>query len=174
MSGVINFRKIVNGDCSECVECEMCGLGYIDDLGYYAEHYNCGGFAFGTRDWYMPNGWEDRYYDFDWDPTEEEELQRYTESMLDEIFGLRLIYSEKELKPHEFLVLFRIGPDDFHFVRKENGRYYHKRGWYHEIEEIEEDEVYGPDWVDGKYDSDIVMFAYDDSLNVAAGKKIAV
>jgi len=157
-----------------CVDCETCSQmrcfadDCVDELGYDAEHYNCGGFAWGTRDWYVPSNWEDRYFNSDWNPEDqEEERLYYIAAILRDIQNVRIINSESELKTGESLVLFRFGSGDFHFVRKHEGRYLHKRGWVPHIEEMDEEEVYGTDWCDGKYDSEITMFAYDDYSNVA-------
>jgi len=125
----------------------------------FAFNYNCGGFAFANFEWYLPYRYKDLHNW--WDYSEEVTLEYYINSMLSDFSNLRLINSEKELQEDEVLILFRIGDDDFHYVRKErNGKYYHKMGARPLIHEMPEHEVYSESWIDGRYDSRIVMFAY--------------
>lgn len=143
---------------------ESDGYG-VDDEGTNMEEYNCGGFALGNKEWYLPYDYEswDDYIDSDsmmHELSKEDLLEVYVNHMLVEMPNLRIIGSEHELVDGEVLVLFRIGDDDFHFVRKnpQDGKYYHKMGWLPEIYEMSKEEVYSDDWL-CRYDSRIVMFA---------------
>jgi hypothetical protein len=142
-------------------------------------HYNCGGFALNTKDWYLPGDTDlDCCYNCeDWDECEYdceavyESLVRKTDEavthMLVEFPSLRIIHNENELKDFETLVLFRMGPTDFHYVKKDKkGRYLHKMGWECVIREMSEEEVYSDNWCGGKYDGPLVMFGYDERIRL--------
>ena len=144
----------------------------FDEEGYDMETYNCGGFALGTKDWYHPfSGDDDPQYLFMntysriRENGQDKTLRQYVDFMLKEFPNMRLISSEQEAKKYETIVFFRIGNDDFHFVKKIKNKYYHKRGWIPKIEEMEKEEVYGEYWCDGKYDSNIVILAIDEQKN---------
>jgi hypothetical protein len=141
----------------------------LDEYGNDMEHYNCGGFALKTYDWYVPENKEDGYIDTTYLVKRlglGGALQYYINCLLCDFPNLKLIEKEEQLKSYETLVLFRLGESDFHFARKEkDGKYYHKRGWNTEIEEMSKEEVYGYSWCRGKYISKVVMFAYDESIS---------
>lgn len=131
--------------------------------------YNCMGFALNT--FY----WEDLYnfeeiYDDDFDfPMEER--NRVCRDCVDEILSLsdvrgypsiREVKSEADLQDEEYLMAFRIGADDFHFMRRmPDGRWFEKCG--STILRECTDNVFGDEWNcitgDTNYDSDIYLFA---------------
>lgn len=127
------------------------------------ESFNCGGFALGTCNWVLVDGY---VYDDDYNSRDEvnEALERETELSIENILSIcpktRVIYKEDELKENEFLVYFRLSSDgDFHFVKRmHNGELWHKMGWLN-IERFDED-IYD-DWC-GRYDGPIVMLALND------------
>lgn len=139
-----------------------------EDGFFFVGEYNCGGYALNTKTWFVPEKRMtipvfERYQRFG----EKATLEYYTNNMLEYFDNLRRIYHEDEAKDYETIVFFRIGYDDYHFVRKEkDGKYYHKMGWCPEINEMEREEVYGNDWCDERYDSDIVMFAYNEHFEL--------
>jgi hypothetical protein len=130
-------------------------------------YYNCGGFAFRNYEWFWP------YDTSEWDGIRqlkyvmgiEEATIECTEFMLKNLPGLRLIDKEEDATKNENVVFFRISEayDDFHFIRKEDGRYLHKMGCSSEICEMSKEEVYSNGWCRHKYDGPIVIFGYDKS-----------
>lgn len=129
--------------------------------------YNCGGYALGTFNWYLP--YEDYdcstwslYYDRGMTPDGMADF--YAEFMLKDFLGrLRQIKSVKEKTLDEKVIAFRCGESDFHFcVRGDNGVWYHKPG-SNTIRRIKKEEVFSDKWVspDGWtiYDSKIILFA---------------
>ena len=152
----------------------------IDEEGFDMSNYNCGGYALKTKDWYIPTPGQRPLmlgkcdYCDNYDDCEDCEynntplnldflMEEAVNHMLAEFPNLRIVSSEAELKSFETLVIFRLGRSDFHYVRKErDGRYYHKRGWNPEIEEMPEEEVYGSSWCYGKYDGPMTLFGYDE------------
>lgn len=116
--------------------------------------YNCGGFALGTYDWYLPYEdewqWEEWVTDLCADYEGYDELcdalaARCVEYM--QCDGVaREIGNEAELREDEYLVLFRAAETDFHYARRlSNGEWWHKMGGQ-DIEWISEDEACGDDW----------------------------
>ena len=160
---------------------EQMGNGYLFKISNYEEllretshsilfldssDYNCGGFALGTFEWYVPssygNVWDDNL------TTEQLEVQDirsdfyynklfhrdacdkiadyFIKSMCNDLIGIREIKFESELKSNEYLVAFKASIEDFHYARKlSNGRWFHKMGC-EEIEEIDEWQVYSDKW----------------------------
>ena len=159
---------------------EQMGNGYLFKIFNYKEllhetsnsiltldryDYNCGGFALGTFDWYVPSSYEE---DYDNETIEQIEVtdirQEYYNSRLDhydacdeianyfiknmcnDLIGVREIEAESELKENEYLVAFKAAIDDFHYARRlSNGRWFHKMGSC-EITEIQETQVYDDTW----------------------------
>lgn len=104
-------------------------------------HYNCGGFALGTYDWYVPyayraDSWYYYFKEFDEGYlTKEEAITGLTNAcvdfMLNDLDGIRVIENESEIKKNEYAVAFRVSfeDDDFHYARRsDEGVWYHKMG----------------------------------------------
>jgi hypothetical protein len=75
---------------------------------------------------------------------------------------LRVIEDLHELKKNEYAIAYRMGAEDFHFMRrKRNGHWYHKMGMC-TIQPILKEDVFSPcwynDWGD-EYNSRIVLLA---------------
>lgn len=134
--------------------------------------YNCGGYALGLYSWYTPYDPDEVGYFSDivraFNADREEMLKEMVQTMLEEVPGLRRIESEIDLNSGEVLILFRLRLDrgydddsycdgDFHFIRKDGGRFSHKPGGT-AIQEISEEEAFGPIWPNG-YDGPIVLLA---------------
>lgn len=131
------------------------------------EDYNCGGYALGTFNWYLP--YED-YNDNTWSlydeqgMTVDEMADFYAQFMLDDFFGrLRIIKSITEKALDEKVIAFRCCKNDFHFcVRGDNGVWYHKPG-SNTIRRIKKEEVFADTWSSPSgwdiYDSKIILFA---------------
>lgn len=126
--------------------------------------YNCGGYALDTYSWYCPyprelgaemcEGWCEEL--------EAWEKTMYMVAYMVADFGgkVRVLYHKDQLERNERLVLFRTSSDgDFHYVVKKRNGYYHKRGAYHIIEKMTEEEVFETNWCWGRYDGPIVMLA---------------
>lgn len=147
--------------------------------------YNCGGFALGNFEWVFLEEFlspkEEAYisfkdicdFDDDYDYEEDEEyieiLENYIEEIaekcayeiLNEFSKTRFIKNLSELKNDEYAFCFRVGPSDFHFMRRfSNGQWAHKRGEL-PIEEIEECKVFSDYWehYEYPYSSKIYLFA---------------
>lgn len=138
-------------------------MNYRNVKNCYAEEYNCGGYALGTFDWYLP------YDDFSvadrvlfGNENPDDVLRDMANFILDEFNGyIREISDFHELHENENAVAFRISEDDFHFIlRQNNGHWYHKRG-SHPIESIKKKDVFDDEWYNGgiSYDTDIILFA---------------
>lgn len=135
--------------------------------------YNCGGYALGTFSWYMPYD-GDRVTTFselfdtyeEWDENDDpasavrERIEDYmVEQLLLDFPTLRLIPDEVERRPNERVIAFRVGWDDFHFLKKaKNNCWYQKCGSSSRIERIKKSEVFGEAW-NGRYDGRVFLFA---------------
>lgn len=125
--------------------------------------YNCGGYALGTFNWYLPFLPEqERYIAHDtW-----EEAMKLTEMCVQTMQiefksrNLRTIESLRELREEEYAFAFRISTDgDFHYVRRHtNGRWFHKCGADSHIRSMTIDEVFSDEWI-GRYNGPLVLFA---------------
>ena len=114
-----------------------------DDL----DDYNCGGFALGTFDWYVPYSWYDGCEevcdlraDIDEGYIDEYDgVTRIAELFIENMVSLglcRQVNGLEDLEKDEYLVAFRASYNDFHYARRlSNGRWFHKMG-YSEIQEI--------------------------------------
>ena len=126
-----NYNEMENNDFIDVTK--------VDEQGVDMEEYNCGGFALNTRTWYHPYGNQPTFIDM-FTLIERHGktalLKKFVQNLLSDFPNLRLLKDINDLKSFETLILFRIGDDDFHFVRRENGKYYHKTGWIPEIFEI--------------------------------------
>lgn len=134
--------------------------------------YNCGGFALGTYNWYLPyehcyEDWINYFEQFnEGSLTEEEAITGLTNTcvdfMLNDINGIRIIEDESEIKKNEYAIAFRIGfaEDDFHYARRsDEGVWYHKMGSA-SIQKCDFD-IHDRTWDCGiyVYDGPIVLFA---------------
>lgn len=122
--------------------------------------YNCGGYALGTNDWFIPyNPREGNvYYKFS---EYKENLDNFVKFMLEIFENVREIPNIKEAKLGERVIAFRCGYGDFHFVKvgKTTGRFRHKMGGSF-IDEMEDIDFYDKDgWCCGRYDSEIKYLA---------------
>lgn len=118
--------------------------------------YNCGGFALGTFDWYIPSGCD--YFD----------PEGTVESILEDHPELRIIDSPDSVDPLVKVIGFRFGHDwcdedwpDFHFLVRIDGDWYEKQGgWL--ILPFDRDPW--DDWSndDFAYDGEITWFVQDD------------
>lgn len=130
------------------------------------EGYNCGGFALGCMEWYCPD-----QYDCG---------QSFTEMLYDCADDIEKDFPELTRIPHynavpkRFDVIgFRLAwqegtesdeypegePDDFHFVLRHKGHWYHKPGWKTIRKFKGNVEAPWPKSDGNFYDSDIVWFA---------------
>ena len=139
----------------------------LDNTGKY--EYNCGGYALDTFSWYRPYGRKDGGIEClleKFNDDAEAVLEYTTQYMLKEFKKkLRVIKNLTELKENEEAVAYRIETEgyDFHFVRrKRNGSWYGKRGSCPTIYRYTEAEVFdfsSAAWGDGRYDSQMILFA---------------
>ena len=127
--------------------------------------YNCGGYALGTFNWYLPFINESEHIPLDFETMEEAEAltDHCVKSMLLEFKSrnLRVVDNLSCLKINEYAFAFRISSDgDFHYVRRHtNGNWFHKCGAESTIRLMKSEEVFTTDWCNGRYDGPIVLFA---------------
>lgn len=132
-------------------------------------NYNCMGFALNTFNWECLYDFEYTYdNDFEFPIEKRNAVCRDCE---DEILSLsnkqgypliREVNSEADLQEDEYLIVFRIAANDFHFMRRmSDGRWFEKCG--STILRECTDKVFDNEWncITGKtnYDSDIYLFA---------------
>lgn len=127
--------------------------------------YNCGGYALGLFNWYLPypqemrselsmifGGWEYSY---------RKTMKIMVNYMVDTL-PVRVIKSLKYLDEEtEYCVAFRLSKSDFHYVKRyQQGVWYHKMGGSYHIQRMEEEEVFSKKgWIDGRYNSNIILLA---------------
>lgn len=120
--------------------------------------YNCGGFALGTFDWFVPYDDEDEDDCFgSWMLS----LRQMVVFMLRKFSDLRRIKNINQLKENEYAIAFRRSEDDFHYIRRfSDGTWAHKCG-VSDIKEMPEKEVFSEVWETRQinYDGRIVLFA---------------
>lgn len=130
----------------------------------FGDYFNCGGYALGCFQWYLPYEWGGRMYEMVEELGYERMLEHCVGHMLHDSYlrDLRVLGEDDVLEDDERLILFRIGDYDFHYiVQSKHGEYFHKQGWG-PIEPIDKEIVEGGDWDFGEetyYDSDIVRLA---------------
>lgn len=125
---------------------------------------NCGGFALGINEWWRPSDYGMNMYDMD-------EIKEY----LEDAFYLEFvgIFTPAEAKAYykknvNNYLLYRTGPDDFHFMNVTyRGKVYHKRGgWTYEVQTIQAMQPFNEYWESfGRsqnivYDSKILMMRW--------------
>lgn len=127
--------------------------------------YNCGGYALGTFNWYMPFLDEESHISLEFGSYEEAATltSHCVKCMLIEFRerNLRLIPSLDCLEENEYAFAFRIASDgDFHYVRRHtSGKWFHKQGAGSIIYQMTKEEVFSESWCNGRYDGPLVLFA---------------
>lgn len=131
-----------------------------EDIIYRDEDdYNCMGYALGTFEW------EELDTFFVW--WDEEDGKDILEDMILDCVGeiekrfdfVHCIESPEDVRENEYVVAFKVGYDDFHFMRQNSdGSWTHKRGGS-PIEEISEEEVFSQEWGIDKYISRTYYFS---------------
>jgi hypothetical protein len=126
--------------------------------------YNCGGFALGLYNWYFPYPQEMRkelsFFGM-WEYPYRKTMKIMVNYMVDTL-PVRVIKSLKHLDEEtEYCVAFRLSKNDFHYVKRyRQGVWYHKMGGSYHIQRMEEEEVFSKKgWIDGRYNSNIVLLA---------------
>lgn len=126
---------------------------------FYPFYYNCGGFALSTYTWVRPFEFvEDNIemypYRFD------KGLWRLVGGLLEQ-FNIRCVTSFKYISSNEYPVIFRVGSNDFHFMRysKLLDGWVDKMGGSSCINLHKEKEIMREYWYGGRYDSQIVKLA---------------
>ena len=127
--------------------------------------YNCGGFALGLYNWYFPYPQEMREeissFFGGWSQSYRKTMKIMVNYMVDTL-PVRVIKSLKSLdEKTEYCVAFRLSESDFHYVKRyRQGVWYHKMGGSYHIQRMEEKEVFSKKgWIDGKYNSNIILLA---------------
>jgi hypothetical protein len=127
--------------------------------------YNCGGFALGLYNWYLPYPQEMRseisMMFGDWKCSYQKTMKIMVNYMVDTL-PVRVIKSLKHLDEEtEYCVAFRLSKGDFHYVKRyKQGVWYHKMGGSYRIQRMEEEEVFSKrGWIGGRYNSKIVLLA---------------
>lgn len=116
-----------------------------EDITYFEEEdYNCMGYALGTFEWEELNSF-DVIEEGDFDSLEDVALA-CAEELSDYFEYLRRIDEPEDVTENEYAIAFRIGYDDFHFLRQtSDGIWTHKPGPC-VIQNISEEEVEGSAW----------------------------
>lgn len=135
--------------------------------------YNCGGYALGLFNWFLPWATEDegKYCQgnlldwlFDLQTFDHEKVEKQLVHTVAYMIGffkgrLREINSIEELKSDEYAIAYKMGNDDFHFAKRmSNGVWYHKMGGT-PIRRIPKEIVFAEEWDGGRYYSRTVLFA---------------
>lgn len=102
------------------------------------QHYNCAGYALNCFSWYQ---FSERIFSGKYT------IDDYVKELLSDFSNLRVITSEKDLLPNEYMIAFRLSRGDFHFIRRgRNGVWHHKRGGSRGIETISKEKVFSEAW----------------------------
>ena len=130
--------------------------------------YNCAGYALNCFSWYCPVEQFD-YYTV-WGSEDETERERLTDEFVQQILkdfpSVRVIDSISDLHDNEYAMAFRVGEDDFHFIKRgDNGVWYEKCGATAYIERKTKEDVFSDAW--GPFDE------YNGPLVLMANKKVA-
>lgn len=126
--------------------------------------YNCGGYALGLFNWYLPYPQEIRNtlsHFGQWTFSYRKTMKIMVNYMINTL-PVRVIKSLECLNEEtEYCVAFRLSEDDFHYVKRYGqGIWYHKMGGSHNIQRMEEKEVFSKKgWIGERYNSKIVLFA---------------
>lgn len=146
-----NFDTIMKDTNEEIINVETCD-------------YNCMGYALGTFEW------EDLWNYFSCEDEDFSLLETTAKACVQEILNsytdIRQVIDPKEVDKDEYAIAFRIGYDDYHFIRQNSdGSWSHKRG-PQEIENFNEEDVYADVWCCERlcpYVSTIYFFAVKES-----------
>ena len=128
-------------------------------LNTYQDEYNCGGFALGIPEWFLPYDEDNEDIAAKIRSIEEayEEGDLYHKEACDELAAIyvdymcsqnycRVVKDERDLEPNEYLIAFRASVHDFHYARRmDDGQWYHKMGWGR-IQPLYQSEVEDSDW----------------------------
>lgn len=125
--------------------------------------YNCAGYALETFNWYVPIRQDDDVDAYEWGSFDEIERNamsfEFVSQILADFDDVRLIPSLDCVRKDEYAFAFRVGVDDFHFVKRgRNGQWYEKRG-SGSIYRMTEEKVFHSEWEDGRYNGAIFLFA---------------
>lgn len=144
--------------------------------------YNCFGYAFNIFEWlgfdYLSD--IDMYVDYGVPWYTENDIDLIEHAMAKEIVDMckglcRQVYSPKELRKNEFLVLFRLATNyneekeeysinDFHFIKRlHNGKYVHKMGAM-AVETYCGDPLDSCEYWNDKYNGSIILFAVNNKM----------
>lgn len=144
--------------------------------------YNCFGYAFNIFEWlcfdYLSD--IDMYVDYSIPLYTENDIDLIEHAMAKEIVNMckglcRQVYSPKELRKNEFLVLFRLATNynedveeyainDFHFIKRlHNGEYVHKMGAM-AVETYYGDPLDSCEYWNDKYNGSIILFAVNNKM----------
>lgn len=122
--------------------------------------YNCGGYALGTFNWFLPYSKRNRYKYHGKFKKNSSKLVNYMITLFNG--RLRNIKSIDDLKENENAIAFRCANEDFHFmIRKDNKIWYHKRGSFSKIERISKEDVFNDGWKSNglNYDGKLYLLA---------------
>lgn len=125
--------------------------------------YNCAGYALETFNWYVPVPAGSDTEDIEWgSPLETERNMmafEFVSQILADFDDVRLVPALSCVRSDEYAFAFRVGVDDFHFVKRgRNGQWYEKRG-SGSIYRMTEEKVFHSEWEDGRYNGAIFLFA---------------
>lgn len=128
--------------------------------------FNCGGYALGTYNWFCPyeNDEEsERLFEYPekHDLSVDETAEETTQWMLDNIPGLRRVNDIEDLHDDEYLIAYKTGWQDFHFMkRSKNGNWWHKMGSGKTVR-ISKQKVMADTWFN-EYNSKTIFLAKKD------------
>lgn len=113
------------------------------------EDYNCMGYALGTFEWEELSSFESV------DENDFDSLEDVALACVKELNGcfdyLRRIDKPEEATEDEYVIAFRAGYDDFHFLRRtSDGIWTHKPG-SGVVQNLSEEEVFGTAWAEHRY-----------------------
>ena len=91
--------------------------------------YNCGGYALGTFNWYLPAATLEDFNECMECLDEKSLLEQFTSNILEEFLNLERIDFSDIPKVKDIIIGFAVKErDDFHFIRRgRNFQWYHKR-----------------------------------------------
>ena len=126
--------------------------------------YNCAGYALETFNWYVPIEQSDDVDAQEWGSYNEIERNlmafNFIQQILNDFVDVRMVASLDEIADDEYAFAFRVGVDDFHFVKRGlNNQWYEKRGSNPKIMHMTEHEVFHTAWDSGRYNGPIFLFA---------------
>ena len=129
--------------------------------------YNCAGYALNCFSWYCPveqEVWEENPEDYQWgspSPVARNAMTfKFVSQILKDFPDVRVIESLSDIRIDEYAFAFRVGVDDFHFVKRgDNGHWYEKRGDNPTIYQMSQKDVFNSDWGNGRYNGPIILMA---------------